>query len=194
MKKLWVAASLLLAGTVNADVRPVLSAAQLSDALLSQALDLIDPTDLIRWKVGDTAEYDVSVGSFGKMGTMKKFVASEEKGAIWMRQEVKLSFQNEVIEVLLSREDGTVLKMRRNGKDEPVPNDPLEIISTEYADVTVPAGTFRVLYVVAKNKQVSKIELWLNPQETVMDGSIKTVMASQVGAVKMEMTRFQRMD
>ena len=107
MKKLWVAASLLLAGTVNADVRPVLSAAQLSDALLSQALDLIDPTDLIRWKVGDTAEYDVSVGSFGKMGTMKKFVASEEKGAIWMRQEVKLSFQNEVIEVLLSREDGT---------------------------------------------------------------------------------------
>jgi hypothetical protein len=50
------------------------------------------------------------------------------------------------------------------------------------------------VHIVAKSKSASKIELWANPAETVMEGSIKQIAASTMGDVTMEMTSFKKVN
>ena len=57
--------------------------------------------------------------------------------------------------------------------------------------MTVPAGTFKAIHIVAKNKQVDHIELWANPRDTVMDGAIKQTMTTQGIDIVMELTSFK---
>ncbi|MGE0614288.1 MAG: hypothetical protein AB7P04_01495 [Bacteriovoracia bacterium] len=157
------------------------------------ALQMVDSArtlNLIEWKVGDTANYDVSA-LFGKVGTMVKTVDREEGEAIWVKSSMDLMGQKQVVEMLINRADAKVLKMIQNGKEVEVPNDPLEVISQDYAEITVPAGKFKTIHIVAKSAKVKKIEVWANPQETVMEGSIKQIVSAQI-EVKMELTSFKK--
>ncbi|OFZ02147.1 MAG: hypothetical protein A2070_04820 [Bdellovibrionales bacterium GWC1_52_8] len=149
--------------------------------------------DLINWKVGDTASYDVKISSFGKMGTNVKTVTKDEGTSIWLTQDLNLSGQKQLAEAQISKADGKILKLIVNGKEQEIPNDPLEIISQDYADVTVPAGTFQCIHVIAKSKQISKLEVWMNPRDTVMDGMIKQIAQTQLFPLTMELTSFKRM-
>ncbi len=159
---------------------------------LTTFLGDVSPLDLIHWKVGDTMEYGISLGGNGNLGTMSKSVFKDEGAALWIRQQMKLMTQNENIEILINKADGKVLKLIRNGQEQQIPDDKIEIISQDYTQVTVPAGTFDVLHIVAKTKQVSKIELWANPQAVVMDGVVKQSMATGFGEIVMNLTRFKQ--
>jgi len=192
-KKFSVVAGLavLSISTAQASVESTV-AYQISQADLHTLVTNVSPFDLINWKVGDSADYDVSAGMFGKVGTMKKFVKSDEGAAIWVRQEIKLQGQNEIVEILLNKADGKVLKMIHNGKEEAIPDDKLEIISQDYTTVTVPAGTFKAIHIVAKTEKVSKIEVWANPKDTVMEGTLKQMMATGMVDITMELKTFKR--
>ncbi|OFZ80968.1 MAG: hypothetical protein A2583_02015 [Bdellovibrionales bacterium RIFOXYD1_FULL_53_11] len=148
------------------------------------------PSDLIKWKVGDTMNYNIGM-MFGNVGTMVKSVTKDEGTAIWMRQDMNMMGQKEVVDVLLNKADGKVLKMLRNGQEQQIPDEQIEIISQDYSEVTVPAGKFSCMYVVAKSKSSSKIEVWINPKDTIMDGTLKQAMASQMGTVTLELTSFK---
>ena len=54
------------------------NSASANDVALQLVLSTAHTQDLIDWKVGDAAEFDVKAGSFGKLGTMSKSVASDE--------------------------------------------------------------------------------------------------------------------
>jgi hypothetical protein len=165
----------------------------LSDAdLQAIAISAVEPLDLINWKVGDTASYDVKVGSFGKLGTSKKFVAKDEGTALWIEQHMDLMIQKQKIEILINKADGKVLKTIVNGKEQNTPEDPLEIISQDYEEVTVPAGTFNAIHIIAKTKQIERIEVWANPRDTVMDGALKQAVKAQGMDIVMELTSFKR--
>lgn len=155
------------------------------------ALTQVAPLNLINWKVGDRMEYQVSMGFLGKFGAMTKFVDREEGDTIWLHQEIDLKFQKQIVDVQMSRVDGRIIKMIQDGKEVQVPNDKLEVISQDYGDVTVPAGTFAAVHIVAKTAQVSKIEIWANPADTVMDGALKQIMATQIGELTLELTSFK---
>ncbi len=181
------AAALVCMASVSAKAStPVLGELEL------QALAQVTPLNLINWKVGDTMSYDVEMGFFGKMGTSVKSVAKEEGGAIWVHQEMNLSGQKELIDMLINRADAKILKVLRNGQEMQMPDDKIEVISQDFAEVTVPAGTFKTVHIVAKSKQVSKIELWANPTDTAMDGGVKQIMATQFGDITMSLTSFKR--
>jgi hypothetical protein len=162
-------------------------------AELAQELNLhnLSALDLINWKVGDTMTYAVSLGGMS-LGNSTKSVTKDEGTAIWLKQEVKMMTQNEVIETLINKADGKVLKMLRNGQEQAIPNDPLEIISQDSATITVKAGTFQTIHIVAKTKQISKLEVWVNPRDTAIDGTVKQLVASQFGQIGMELTSFRR--
>lgn len=159
---------------------------------LELMLSSIAPLDLINWKVGDQAQYDVKAGSFGKLGTMTKAVTKDEGTAIWVTQNMDLLIQKQKVEVLMNKADGKILKMIVNGKEQTVPNDEIEIISQDYTDVTVPAGTFKAIHVVAKTKKIDHIEVWANPRDTVMEGTLKQTMNTQGTDIGMELTSFKR--
>lgn len=157
---------------------------------LSDLVTMVNTMNLINWKVGDTANFDISAGFFGKVGTMVKSVTKDEGAAIWVKQDAKMQGQNQVVEILLNKADGKVLKMIQNGKETEIPNDKIEIISQDTTEVTVPAGTFKVIHIVAKTEKVSKIELWANPKATVMEGTVKQYIESGFLPITMELTSF----
>lgn len=161
-----------------------------AEAGLAHALVMVAPNNVINWKVGDEARYDVSMGFFGKMGTMVKSVTKEEGNAIWIHQEADLMIQKDSTDMLIDRADGRVIKVIRNGKEETAPDDKPEIISQDTTEVTVPAGTFKCIHVVGKTKSVEKFELWANPRDTVMDGALKMVISAQM-EVTMELASFK---
>jgi hypothetical protein len=168
-----------------------LSTSALSLQAIQGTIDSITPENLINWNVGDTMQYDMKMGLLGKIGTMEKVVTKEEGNAIWLTQTTDMKVKKDVAELLISREDGKILKFIHNGKEEKIPDDKFEIISQDYTEVTVPKGTFKALHVVGKTKQISKVEIWLNPTATVMDGTIKQLIASQFGDVVFELTAFK---
>ena len=180
----------LLTSGVSAQAAHVVS---LTDAQVrSIALSNLAPFDLINWKVGDNAQYDVTVGSFGKMGTSTKTVTKDEGTSLWVEQNMDLSIQKQKVEIQISKADGKVLKTIVNGQEQTTPEDPIQIISQDYTDVTVPAGNFKAIHIVAKTKQVDHIEVWANPRDTVMDGTLKQAMTTQGIDIVMALTSFKR--
>lgn len=165
---------------------------QVNTQYLVRILEVSVPLDVINWKVGDTAEYSVTAGSFGNLGKMVKSVTKDEGTSIWMRQDMNLSVQKEVVDVQISKADGKILKMIRNGQEQQIPDDKIEIISQDYTEITVPAGKFEALHVVAKTKQVSKLEVWANPRDTVMEGTLKQVMATSLTDIALELLSFKK--
>jgi hypothetical protein len=151
-----------------------------------QAMDM-DPLALINWKVGDSSDYNLSM-VFGK-GSMHKEVTGEEDRGVWLTQDVAIMGQKDNSQVLFDRDTGKILKMLHNGKEQAVPNEQPEIISQEYTDVTVPAGTFKSIHIVAKTKSVKKIEIWANNKEVVIDGAIKEILSTQFGDLTLELTK-----
>ena len=152
--------------------------------------------NLINWTVGDTANFDVTLGAIGKVGTMKKSVtkADDAQNAIWVRTEANLAVQKDTTDILMSRADGSILRFVRNGKEEAVPENDIEIISQEYTEITVPAGTFKAIHIVADTKDVKGIEVWANPRDTIMEGTLKQVVPSQFGKLEISLTSFKKGD
>jgi hypothetical protein len=191
MKKFLALLGLAVLSTgVTAQAANVVS---LTDAQVRAiALSTLSPFDLINWKVGDNAQYDVSAGSFGKLGTMDKSVTKDEGTSLWVTQNMNLAVQQQKVEIQINKADGKVLKTIVNGQEQTTPDDPIQIISQDYGDVTVPAGTFKAIHIVAKTKQVDHIEVWANPRDTVMDGTLKQVMTTQGIDITMALTAFKR--
>ncbi len=173
-------------GSAQATVLDIESASFVNAIVQSNSAE-----NLIDWKIGDSMNYKMSV--MGMSGTMIKSVASEEGNAVWLKQDVSIMGQKQLIEVLLDRATGQILKMRQNGQDKPVPKSDLEVISQEYTKVTVPAGTFDCMHVTAKSSDAPKIEIWANPRDTAMDGGLKQIVQSNGMTITLELTSFKRL-
>lgn len=151
--------------------------------------------DLINWQVGDQMEYNINL-SFLK-GTAVNSVASEKvvdgTPAIWVTNNVDLMNQKQKIEQLIRRHDATVLQLLVNGQEQEVP-DPgeVEIVEQDYVKVTVPAGTFKSIWMKINTKEQKGIEVWVNPKDTAMDGLLKMITPSQMGEMTMELTGFNK--
>jgi len=190
MKEIAMKKFLILFGLVAVLAGPAMPVAKADINLAyTTALTTLIPFNLIDWKVGDTAEYSL----LGGLGSMVKKVTKDEGTAIWVQQDVNIIIQKQKIEMLISKVDGKILKMLLDGKEQAIPNDPIEIISQDYGDVTVPAGTFQAVHIIAKTKQIAKIEAWINPRDTVMDGTIKQIANQNGMDIVIELTKFTRM-
>lgn len=185
-----LAIALTFAGMVS--IAPVQANVIITTAdIVHELVTSVTVSDLINWKVGDSADYNVSAGSFGTLGTMTKAVTKDEGTTLWLKEDMNLSIQQQKVEVQINKADGKILKLIVNGQEQAVPDDKIEIISQDYAEVTVPAGKFKAIHVIAKSKESSKIEVWANPRDTIMEGTIKQIMATQMGFdLTIELTKF----
>ena len=102
-----------------------------------------------------------------------------------------LTIQKQKVEIQINKADGKVLKTIVNGQEQNTPDDPIQVISQDYVDVTVPAGTFKAIHIVAKTKQVDHVEVWANPRDTVMEGTLKQDMTTQGMDIDMALTSFK---
>src|SRR4051812_26150274 len=118
MKK-FLALVVLAVAAVNPSSSQAQQSAVLTQDMIVKALTSnVGALDLINWKVGDSAQYSVTVGSFGKLGTMSKEVTKDEGAALWVTQNLDLMIQKQKVEILISKADGKVLKTIVNGKEQ----------------------------------------------------------------------------
>jgi hypothetical protein len=187
--------SLILAATIA-----VSTAAQahntLAEALFSQQLPAIQSsvvTQGLNWKVGQENNYKLSMGGFLN-GTMKMWVREVIADGIWMVQDIDLSIQKQKVEVLIDPSNGQIKKMIVNGKEQQPPKADFELIDQKEDKITVPAGTFEVIYLKVKdnanNGQIS--EQWVNPRDIPLSGMAQSKSDSQLGKVTIQLTSFKK--
>ncbi len=160
-------------------------------AQLARTTATVGTMDLINWKVGDEQDYNITMAALPIPGTMVKSVTKDEGTAIWVTEDMNMMIQKSNVQVLINKADGKVLKMIQDGQEKPVPDDKVTIISQDYTSVTVPAGTFKCVHVVAKTADVDNLEIWANPKDTVMEGALKELIKTQGQDVTLELTSFK---
>jgi hypothetical protein len=174
---------LAVAGSAHAD-----DASLFRDIALAQVNGSSPIANVINWKVGEFQDLSLKIQGMD-LGAMHKEATSEEGNGVWMTETVT-GMMSQKVEVLLDRADGHIIKMKQNGQDTTPPNDKLEIINQETADITVPAGTFHTIHITAKSQQAGQVEVWANPQAITLDGTAKMTMQAQGMPVAMELTKF----
>jgi len=189
MKRMFALALILgLSSAANAQE------VNLSTVALSIATQDVHTMNLINWKVGETADYSISVMQGMLTGTSHKFADKEDNNgsAIWIEEDVSLMGQQQTVRMLINRADGKTLKLVQNGQDAAIPTDAPVISSQDYASITVAAGTFKCIHVKG-TEQGKAFEIWANPVDTVMDGAVKTVMdTGMMGNMEMDLTAFHK--
>lgn len=189
MKKLALIAMALVAFAGKAQANDsALTQAMLADLQMSVAGEM-QANNLINWKVGEYQEYSLEAGFFGNIGTMTKKADREEGNALWLKSEVT-GAMSQSVEALIDRATGKMLKYRENGQEKEVPNDPMEVISQDAVSITVPAGTFETIHIVAKSAKVKKLEVWANPRDITLDGGAQMIVDAGMVTVTMKLTKF----
>jgi hypothetical protein len=190
MKKTLIALALALGLSTQAHAQENLAInLMLLDLQASIVAAKTAPLNVINWKVGEFSNFDMSA-AFGSLGKMNKIVASEVGNDIWLKSTTTGMIGNNTIEALIDRATGQVKEMRQNGQKQEIPNDKLEIISQDRATVTVPAGTFEAIHIVAKSEKIKKMELWANPRDTALDGAIQTIADTGMLTITLKLTQF----
>lgn len=150
-------------------------------------------TEGLNWTVGQENNYKLNMGGFLN-GTMKMYVKSVGAEGIWMVQDVDLMIQKQKIEVLIDPANGQIKKMLVNGQEQEPPKADYEIVDQREDKVTVPAGTFEVIYLKikdnAQNGQIS--EQWINPRDIPLSGMVQSKAQSQLGQVTIQLTSFKK--
>lgn len=144
----------------------------------------------LKWKVGDKANYNISVGTFIK-GTSESFVRDVLTDEIWVQQDMDLGMAGkQKVEILFDRATGQVKKILANGQEQTLPDaSSVEMVESKEDRVTVPAGTFDAIYFKIRNKSDGKIqEAWINPQEVPINGSVKVLGETPMGKMTQELT------
>jgi hypothetical protein len=146
----------------------------------------------LNWKVGDQADYTVSIGGFIN-GTSHNFVREDIGASLWMVQDMDLGVAGkQMVEVLIGKATGKIEKLLVAGKEQTPPDAAdQEVLEMHEDNVTVPAGSFPCIYVKIKSKKEGSIqEQWINPQTVPMSGLLKALADSQIGKVTQEATKF----
>lgn len=158
--------------------------AQIQSSVVATGLD---------WKVGQENNYKLNMGGFLN-GTMKMYVREIIADGIWMVQDIDLSVQKQKVEVLIDPANGQIKKMLVNGKEQAPPKTDMEIVDQKEDRITVPAGTFDVIYLKIKdnanNGQIS--EQWINPRDIPLSGMAQSKADSQLGKVTIQLTSFKK--
>ena len=164
------------------DMTPYLKVSSVN-AGLANALDM---------KVGDVSHYAIDIGGFLK-GTMDMSVREEIAEGIWVVQNLDIQVQKQVVETLLNKNTGEVIKMIVNGQPQEVKKQDVKIISTAEATITVPAGTFKTIDVKAHdNTQNQDIEEWINPKDVPVGGAVQIQTTAQGMKVNIQLTSFKK--
>ena len=151
-----------------------------SQAQIAVATEL-GAKNVINWKVGDHAEYNIHAMN-QDVGKLSMRADREEGNAVWMIQDMT-GFQKQKVETLIDRLNGKTLKYIVNGQEQAAPADKLNIVSQDQQSVTVPAGTFDAIHIVATtdNQQVKQMEIWANPRDILLSGMAQTKIDTTQG-------------
>jgi hypothetical protein len=193
MKKILISFAALAALSANAMPPTTVEVSQLLNQV-ARAEMTKDIQNVINWQVGDYHNISIKM-AFGS-GTGTKVATKEDTdlNAIWLETNLSILGQAQKTEALISRADGSLLKLIVNGKEQEMSNDEkIEVIEQAETTITVPAGTFDCIYIranVTQQGQTQEVKIWANPIDINLDGTLKMVMGSQFGDITLTLNSF----
>lgn len=148
----------------------------------------------LNWKVGEQADYSIDMGFFS--GTLVMKVDSETSQGFWMSQNINLGpMGRQRAEMLLDKVTGEILEYKVDGRRQDPPEaGNMEMVENREDRVTVPAGTFKCMYVKMRDTSNNQeMQAWINPGAVPIVGMLKQVSPSQLGEVTVELTGFRNL-
>ena len=159
-------------------------------ANLVRTLSIQSAQDLIDWKVGEYANYDIE---FMLPGTLAKEVTAEEKGAIWVVQTMEFEMLGATeVKMKISRSTAEILEFYVNGEKQDPPAPPkFEVVDQVEETITVPAGTFKTIKVTLKDLESGEMTyIWINPKDVSMEGTVQMTANSEFGEMTIKLSSF----
>lgn len=155
----------------------------------------VQPLYMVNWKVGDTADFSLTLSSLPVNGTETETVTKDEGTTLWFEEVMDLQIEKETADIQIDKNTGKILQMTVNGQAQTIPDGAIKVIKQEYTSITVPAGTFKCVHIVAQettNGTTSNVEMWANPTDTVMEGTLKEIAdTGSMGTMTTELTSFK---
>ena len=152
--------------------------------------------DLINWKVGDEEDYNVTMAALPVPGSMVEKVTKDDgDGTLWFNETINMLIENQSVDIQIRKSDAKILQELVNGQPQQIDDTPPTVVSQDYESVTVPAGTFKAIHIVAKTTQQGQavqLEEWANPKATCMDGSLKAIITTQGQTITEELKTFHK--
>lgn len=181
---------LLAALFVNASfAMPIDSIVQFNYDQLQQAVMDQAEIQALDWKVNDRGNYKIDMGFL--QGTMVMHVREWVSEGPWVEQNVDMMGQQQKVEILFDKNDGSILRLLVNGEKQEIPESNVEIEDMREANITVPAGTFDCIYVKIKDVDKNETsEAWINPEQIPISGMLQNKAPSQFGTVTLQLTEF----
>jgi hypothetical protein len=179
----------LLTGSVSFAVTTI-TAENLTSAVTSMAPTLIRNT--IGFKVGDTANYDLSVSSL--KGTMVMKVTATDATTVTIEQLVDLKFQKQDIVEVIDKTNGKVISITVNGQPQSVPDSSgTKVVKQTQANITVPAFKDGIdcIDVVLQDAKGTQSELWIVPNKVPIQGMLKLTTTQQGMNIEADLTSFE---
>src|SRR5690606_32221617 len=143
------------------------------------------------WQVGDKNTYKMSLGFIKGSTSMEVIAVSATE--IRLNQIIDMGFMGKQdCEMVIDRTNGQTRELTCDGNPQEVPEaGDVELIEMSEGKVTVPAGSFDCVYIKAKQKSSGQeIEQWVNTKQVPISGMVKSVSASTIGKVVMELVSF----
>jgi hypothetical protein len=153
----------------------------------------VSPLAVLQWKINDSCDYNLKGGFLS--GSIRMFVREENEKGFWVQQDVDLGFMGkQKVETLYDKNNGQILEVRVEGEKKDLPSqDDMEIVESRRERVTVPKDTYDSIYMKLRNKKDNKeTQLWVNPSQIPIGGLLKTISASEIGEISLELTNFQK--
>lgn len=172
-------------------VRTIITIGILFCSLNSYAMDksnleiFSQPSFVIR-QLPDLKKLNLKVGEFQnrdlkksglRLGTLKSWVDREESDGVWLLNEVKVILKpKQLIEVLIQRKTGKILKYIVDGEEKTPPDvtkmEDCEVLSEAAETIKVRAGTYKTERTIAKCDE-DIMAVWTNYGDVNMGGFVR---------------------
>lgn len=145
-----------------------------------------------KFVVGDNLTYKLNLGGFIN-GTMAMTVKAITATDLVLTQDMDLQFQKQSCEATIDMTNGKMKSLVCNGQSQdPGDQGDIEVVDQKEDTITVPAGTFKCVYIKAKmKKDNSEIEQWLNGGLPIT-GMAKAIMPSQLGKINLDLSSYKK--
>ena len=148
----------------------------------------------VTFKVGDAANYDLTIVEFQMKGTDNMAVTAVTDTTVTITDDINIAGQAQKAVEVIDLTTGKVISITVNGQAQTIPDQTMTVVSQVQEKVTVPCppGTFDSLHLVVEDAQKNQSDIQINPSIVPVAGMLKMTGKQQGFSLLLELTSFAR--
>jgi len=146
----------------------------------------------LSWKIGDGLNFALMVKGVAIGSVSMKYEAENQKEML-MTQVFNLVNKSVSLLIGYDKESGRVSSFKIMGVPLPLPGSDaggVKVVKQEESHINVPAGEYDAVYFLIETDKGQQTEIWMNPSEIPLTGTLKTNSKVRNIDVSMELVSF----